>query len=114
MINQQKNNNNNSREGQKNASLNICELTGLSQQRRARQGRRLVGWMAAGWDGGNSKTLEWVGMGMRVGRAVGGQVAGVAGFLFCGGGAVVAPLRVNHDLRGAGGLGGGGGRRRGL
>lgn len=70
--------------------------------------------MAAGWHGGNSKTLEWVGMGVRVGRAVGGEVAGVAGFFFCGGGAVVASLRVDHDLRGAGGLGGGGGRRQGL
>lgn len=90
------------------------ELTGLSQQRRARQGRRLVRWMAAGWDGGNSKTLEWVGMGVRVGRTVGREVAGVAGFFFCGGGAVVAPLRVNHDLRRAGGLGGGGGWRQGL
>lgn len=70
--------------------------------------------MAAGWDGGNSKTLEWVGMGVRVSRAVGREVAGVAGFVVCGGGAVVAPLRVNHDLRGAGGLGGGGGWRQGL
>lgn len=65
--------------------------------------------MAAGWDGGNSKTLERVGV--RVGRAVRGKVAGVTGFLFCGGGTMVAPLRVNHDLRRAGGLGGGGGWR---
>lgn len=70
--------------------------------------------MAAGRDGGDGKALEWVGVGVRVGRAVGGEVAGVAGFLFCGGGAVVAPLRVDHDLRGAGGLGGGGGWGQGL
>lgn len=53
-------------------------------------------------------------MGVRVGRAVWGQVAGVAGLLLCGGGAVVAPLGVGHDLRRAGGLGGGGGWREGL
>lgn len=94
--------------------MNKRKLTGLSQQRRARKGRRLVRGMAAGWDGGNSKTLERVGVGVRVGRAVRGEVAGVAGFFFCGGGAVVAPLRVDHDLRGAGGLGGGGGWRQGL
>lgn len=76
----------------------VFVLTSLSQQGRARQGRRLVRWMAAGWDGGYSKTLERVGMGVRVGRAVGWEVAGVAGFLFCGGGAMVAPLRVHHDL----------------
>lgn len=45
---------------------------------------------------------------------MGGQVAGVAGLLLCGGGAVVAALGVGHDLRGAGGLGGGGGWREGL
>lgn len=70
--------------------------------------------MAAAWDGGNSKTLERVGMGVRVGRAVGRKVAGVTGLLFCGGGAMVAPLGVNHDVRRAGGLRGGGGWRQGL
>jgi len=55
-----------------------------------------------------------VGVGVRVGRAVGGQVAGVAALLLGGGGAVVAALGVGHDLRGAGRLGGGGGRREGL
>lgn len=70
--------------------------------------------MAAGWDGGNGETLERVGVGVRVGWPVWGEVAGVAGFFFCGGGAVVAPLRVDHDLRGAGGLGGGGGWGQGL
>lgn len=40
-----------------------------------------------------------------------GQVTGVAGLLLCGGRAVVAALGVSHDLRGAGGLGGGGGWR---
>lgn len=45
---------------------------------------------------------------------MGGQVAGVAGLLFCGGGAVVAALWVGQDLRGAGDLGGGGGWREGL
>lgn len=89
-------------------------LTGLSQQGRARQGRRLVRRMAASWDGGNGETLERVGVGVRVGRAVGWEVAGVAGLLLRGGGAVVAPLRVYHDLRGAGGLGGSGGWRQGL
>ena len=43
-----------------------------------------------------------------------GKVAGVAGLLLCGGGSVVAALRVGQDLRGAGGLGGGGGWREGL
>lgn len=70
--------------------------------------------MAAAWDGGNSKTLQWVGMGVRVGRAVGRKVAGVTGLLFGGGGAMVAALGVNHDLRRAGGLRGGGGWRLGL
>lgn len=51
---------------------------------------------------------------MRVGRAVGGQVAGVAGLLLGGGGAVVAALGVDQDLRRAGDLGGGGGKRKGL
>lgn len=89
-------------------------LTGLSQQGSAGQGGRLVRWMAGGWDGRYGEALEWVGVGVRVGRAVGGQVAGVAGLLLCGGGAVVAPLGVGHDLRRAGGLGGGGGWREGL
>lgn len=82
-------------------------LTSLSKQGGAGQGRRLVRWMAAGWDCGYSKTLEWVGVGVRVGWAVWRQVTGVAGLLLCGGGAVVAAFKVGHDLRGAGGLGGG-------
>lgn len=70
--------------------------------------------MACGWDCRYSEALEWVRVGVRVGRAVGRQVAGVAGLLLSGGGAVVAPLGVGHDLRGAGGLRGGGGGREGL
>lgn len=70
--------------------------------------------MACGRDCRYSEALERVGVGVRVGRAVGGQVAGVAGLLLCGGGAVVAALGVGKDLRGAGGLGGGGGWREGL
>lgn len=70
--------------------------------------------MAAAWDGGNSKTLERVGMGVWMGRAVGRKVAGITWLLLCGGGAMVAPLGVNHDLRRAGGLRGGGGWRQGL
>lgn len=90
-----------------------CPST-LSQQGSAGQGRRLIGWMAGGWDRRYCEALEWVGVGVWVGRAVGGQVAGVAGLLLCGGGAVVAALRVGHDLRGARGLGGSGGYREGL
>ena len=92
----------------------VCVLTGLSQQGSAGQGRRLVRWMTGGWDRRYGKALERVGMGVRVSWAVRGQVAGVAGLLLCGGGAVIAALGVGHDLRGAGGLGGGGGWREGL
>lgn len=70
--------------------------------------------MGAGWNGGHGEALEQVGVRVGVRGAVGGQVAGVAGFLLCGAGAVVAALRVGHDLRGAGGLGGGGGWWEGL
>lgn len=84
-------------------------LTGLSEQRSAGQGGRLVCCMTAGWDGGYGEALEWVGVSVRVGRAVWGQVAGVAGLLLCGAGAVVTALGVGQELRGAGGLGGGGG-----
>lgn len=94
--------------------LCVFLLTGLSQQGSAGQGRRLVRWMAGGWDRRHGKALEWVRVGVRVGWAVGRQVAGVAGLLLSGGGAVVAPLGVDHDLRWAGGLRGGGGWREGL
>lgn len=70
--------------------------------------------MAEGWDGRHGEALERVGVGVRVGRAVGGQVAGVAGLLLGGGGAVVAALGVGQDLGRAGDLGGGGGGREGL
>lgn len=89
----------------------LKELTGLGEQGRARQSRRLVGWMAGDRDCRHSEALEWVGVSVRVGQAVRGQVAGVAGLLVCGGGAVVAALGVSQDLRGAGDLRGGSGGR---
>lgn len=49
-------------------------------------------------DGGDGEALERVSVGVGVSRADGGQVAAVAGLLFCGGGAVVAALGVGHDL----------------
>lgn len=65
--------------------------------------------MGAGWNGGHGEALERVGVRVGVCGSVRRQVAGVAGLLLGGTGAVVAALRVHHDLRGAGGLGGGGG-----
>lgn len=76
----------------------MAELTSLSQQRRAGQGWRLVRWVAAARDCRYSKALEWMGVGVWVGRAMWGQVARVAGLLLCGGGAMVASLGVGHDL----------------
>lgn len=95
-------------------SCALLALTGLSQQGGAGQGGRLETRVAAGWDGGHGEALERVGVGVRVGWAVRRQVAGVAGLLLGGAGAMVAALGVGHDLRWAGGLGGGGGRREGL
>lgn len=89
-------------------------LTALSEQGGAGQGGGVVRRVAESWDGGYGEALEWVGVGVRVGRAVGGQVAGVAGLLLGGGGAVVAALGVGQDLRRAGDLGGGDGRRKEL
>lgn len=87
-------------------------LTSLSKQGGAGQRRGLVRGMARDRDRRYSKALEGVGVGVR--WAVWRQVAGVAGLFFRGGGAVVAALRVSHDLGGAGGLGGGGRWREGL
>lgn len=70
--------------------------------------------MAGDGDCRHGEALERVGVSVRVGRAVRGQVAGVAGLFVCGGGAVVAALGVSQDLRGAGDLRGGRSRWEGL
>lgn len=70
--------------------------------------------MSAGRDGGHGEAFERVCVRVGVRGPVRRQVAGVAGLLLGGAGAVVAALRVGHDLRGAGGLGGGGGWWEGL
>ena len=54
--------------------------------------------MSSGRDGRYSKALQWVGMGMWVGWAMGGKVAGIAGVLLGGAGAMVAAFRIRQEL----------------